>query len=213
MRGLGELGRDLFYLVAVGVLWGLCKILFRLRWSGRENIPREGAILIARHRSYWDVPLLAIAVGGRRRIHFVARKSLIKENPFVGLFVKIYAIPIDRESFNRTDYRHILEAINSRKLVGIFPEGTTRDPDLPRIGVARFAERTQQRILPVKVAAHGPYPPQYPFRFPRVAVRIGRPFHIEELARGLPPGLDRSDRYKRLSLLVMERIEGAGGEI
>jgi len=212
MRRLGELGKDLFYLVATGVLWLVCKLLFRLRVFGRGNLPRDGAILIARHRSYWDIPLLAVAVGGRRRIYFVARKSLIEENPFIGLFVKLYAIPIDREHFRRSDYRSVLRAIESQKLVGIFPEGTTKEVDLPRIGAARFAERTGQKILPVNIVAHGPYPPRYPFRFPRAEVRIGRPFHIAELSGELPVGLDKSGRYERLSLMLMERIDGVGRE-
>lgn len=210
MRHLGELARNLFYLVATGALGLICKMLFRLRFFGRENLPEDGAILIARHRSYWDIPLLAVAVGGRSRIHFLARKSLIEENPFVGLFVKWYAIPIDRENFTRSDYRRVLEAIESQKLVGIFPEGTTQGADLPRLGVARFAERTGQKILPVNIVARGPYPPQYPFRFPRVEVRIGRLFRIERLTEQLPPGLSRSDRYERLSLLIMERLDRVG---
>ena len=212
MRRLGELGKDLFYLVATGVLRFVCKLLFRLRVSGRGNLPRDGAILIARHRSYWDIPLLAVAVGGRRKIRFVARKSLIEENPFIGLFVKWYAIPIDREHFRRSDYRSVLRAIESQKLVGIFPEGTTKEVDLPRIGVARFAERTGQRILPVNIVTRGPYPPRYPFHFPRIEVRIGRPFHIDELSEELPAGLNKSERYERLSLMLMERIDGVGRE-
>jgi 1-acyl-sn-glycerol-3-phosphate acyltransferase len=194
------------------ILWLVAKILFRLRVFGRGNLPQDGAILIARHRSYWDVPLLAVAVGGRRKIHFLARKSLIKENPLIGLFVKWYAIPIDRENFRRSDYRNVLAAIRSEKLVGIFPEGTTKAVDLPRIGVARFAERTGQKILPVNIITHGPYPPRYPFRFPRVEVRIGRPFKIDELTAKLPPDLGKSERYERLGLMLMERIDGVGRE-
>jgi len=212
MKRLKESAKDLVYLVVVELLRLVAKVLFRLRVSGRENISEDGAILIARHRSYWDVPLLAIALGSRRRIYFLARRSLIKENPLIGLFVKWYAIPIDRDNFRRSDYRGVLAAISSHKLVGIFPEGTTREVDLPRIGVARFAERTGQRILPVNIIAHGPYPPRYPLRFPRAEVRIGRPFQIDELSEELPPDLGRSERYARLSLMLMERIAEVGRE-
>ncbi|MFQ6090117.1 MAG: lysophospholipid acyltransferase family protein [Candidatus Bipolaricaulia bacterium] len=207
MKRLKELMKDIVYFVVVELLRLIAKVLFRLRVRERGNIPEDGAILIARHRSYWDVPLLAVAVGGRRRVHFVARRSLLKENPLIGLFVRWYAIPIDRDNFRRSDYRNVLAAISSRKLVGIFPEGTTREVDLPRIGVARFAERTGQKILPVNIVPHGPYPPRYPFHFPRVEIRIGQPFQIDELSRELPPGLGRSERYERLSLMLMERID------
>jgi len=206
---LKKAAKDLLYLLGVGVLWPVCRLLFRLRVHGRKNLPKpgDGAILIARHRSYWDIPLLAVAVGWRRQISFVARKSLIQENPFIGLFVKLYAIPIDREHFRRSDYRNVLKAITAQKLVGIFPEGTTKGAEFPKTGVVRFAARTGQKILPVRLLAHGPYPPRYPFRFPRIEVRIGRPFHLEELERELPPVLEGKERERRLSLMLMERIE------
>jgi len=212
MRQLGEWAKGFVYFAVVEFLRLPLKILLHLRVFGRGNLPQDGAILIARHRSYWDVPLLTVALGGRRRIYFVARKGLIEESPLIGLFVKLYAIPIDRENFRRSDYRNVLAAISSQKLVGIFPEGTTKGAKLPRIGVARFAERTGQKILPVNIVAHGPYPPRYPCGFPRAEVRIGQPFQIDELMAELPPNLNRNERYERLSLMLMERIDGVGRE-
>jgi 1-acyl-sn-glycerol-3-phosphate acyltransferase len=206
MSRLGRLIKALFYLFSVSILWLVLRALFRLRVYGRRNIPKDGAILIARHRSYWDIPLLAVAVGGRQQIRFVARKTLMR-NPALAILIRLYAIPIDRESFRLSDYRRVLAAIEARELVGIFPEGTTKGAKGPKIGVARFAERTGQKILPVRLVAHGPYPPHYPFHFPRVEVRFGRPFHLEELARALPPWIGREERYERLSLMLMERID------
>ncbi len=206
---LAELGKTLLYDGAVVLLWVICKLLFRFRVYGRRNIPKDGAILIARHRSYWDVPLIGVALGFRK-VHFVARKTLIKENLIFGFFVKLYAIPIDRENFKPSDFRRILQAIQGRKLVGIFPEGTTKGAPFPRTGVVRFAERTGQAILPVNIVPHGPYPPDYPFRFPKVEVRFGRPFTLEELEQALPRGLPREERYRRLSLMLMERIDAVG---
>jgi 1-acyl-sn-glycerol-3-phosphate acyltransferase len=198
--------KHLFYLMAVATLSLICRLLFRLRVFGRGNIPPDGAILIARHRSYWDIPFLAVACGGRRQISFVARRSLIKENPLIGLFILLYTIPIDRENFRQSDYRKVLQAVSSRRLVGVFPEGTTKGA-VPKIGVVRFAERTGQKILPVKIVTRGPYPPRYPFRFPRAEVRIGHPFYLEELSATLPADLDRKEREARLSRMVMERID------
>lgn len=198
--------------MSAAVLALICRLLFRLQVFGRENIPRDGAILIARHRSYWDIPLLAVACGGRQQIAFVARRSLIKENPLIGIFVLLYAIPIDREKFRGSDYRRVLQAISSRRLVAVFPEGTTKGAELPKAGVVRFAERTGQKVLPVKIALQGPYPPRYPFRFPRVAVYISKPFHLDELRATLPTGLGRKECEARLSQMVMERIDSIDEE-
>lgn len=201
-----KLGKALFYSFGVSALWLLCKPLFRLRVYGRRNIPKDGAILIARHQSYWDIPLLAVAVGRRPQIRFIARKSLMR-NPVLALLIRLYAVPIDRESFRLSDYRNVLAAIEAKELVGLFPEGTTKGAKLPKLGVIRFVERTGQKILPVKITANGPYPPRYPFHFPRTSIYIGNPFHLEELRALLPRGLDKKESEVRLSLMVMERID------
>ncbi len=206
MSRLSESAKATFYFGCVTLLRLVFRLLFRLRVYGRRNIPKDGAILIARHQSYWDIPLLAVAVGGRQQIRFVARKTLMR-NPLLALLIRLYAIPIDRESFRLSDYRRVLAAIEAKELVGIFPEGTTKGAKAPKIGVARFAERTGQKLLPVRLLASGPYPPRYPFGFPKIEVRFGRPFRLEELAGALPPGLGREERYRRLSLMLMERID------
>ncbi len=203
--------KDLIYLIGTWVLTLFLKVLFRLRVIGREHVPPgRGVLLVARHRSYWDIPLIISALGGRNRIYFVARHTLLK-NPFFYPFVKGFAIPIHRENFGREDYRKILEAIFSDRLVGIFPEGTTRPTDQIRLGTIRFAEYSQREFLPVRLEANGPYPPRYPFGFPRITAWIGRPFGLQELERDLPT-LSRRERYERLARRLMERIDRVGLE-
>lgn len=202
--------KDLIYRAGTWLLTLLLKVLFRLRVIGRENVPQgRGFLLVARHRSYWDVPLLVAALGGHNRIHFLARHTLLR-NPFFFPFVKAFAITIDRERFGREDFRVVLKAIEDDKIVGIFPEGTTLPTSQIRTGVIRFAERTQKEFLPVRLAAEGPYPPRYPFGFPRMTAWIGRPFTLSELEEDLAGGETRRERYERLGRALMERIDRVG---
>lgn len=198
-----------FLAVLVGIA---VRILFRFRVRGRENIPHGGFLLVARHRSYWDIPLVAIALGGRHRIHFVARKTLLQENKFLAFFVRLFAITIDREHFQVEDMRKVLAAIKSGKIVGIFPEGTTQRPQRAHPGVIRFAERTGSEFVAVRLEARGPYPPQYPFRWPRITAYISAPFSLRDLEFDLGEISDRHERYQRLADLLMERIDRVGLE-
>lgn len=189
------------------------RLLFRFRVRGREYLPAQGGFLVvARHRSYWDIPLVAIALGGQRRIHFVARKTLLEENKFLALLVRLFAIPIDREHFRVEDWRKVLEALQSGKIVGIFPEGTTQKPQRAHPGVIRFAERTGSEFVAVRFEARGPYPPKYPFRWPQITAYISTPFSLRDLEFDLTGTESRRERYQKLADLLMERIDRVGLE-
>lgn len=202
--------KDLIYRAGTRVLTMIMQLLFKLKVYGRSHIPHgTGLLLVARHRSYWDIPLLVAALGPLHRIYFVARRTLNK-NWLLRPFIKGFAVSIDRERFRSQDYREIVQALAAQRIVGIFPEGTTRRAGLVRTGVVRFAERSGCPILPVHIAAEDPYPPQYPFGFPRVKIQIGRPFKLPELESGLNGSESREARYAKLSLALMERIDQAG---
>jgi len=203
--------KDLIYRAGTWVLTLVLRILFRLQVVGRENVPEgRGALLVARHRSYWDIPLLIGALGGRHRIFFVARHTLLR-NPFFHPFVSGFAIPVNRENFGRADYRKVLSALEAERIVGIFPEGTTHPTDQIRMGTIRFAEHTGQEFLPVRLEAEGSYPPRYPFGFPRITAWIGRPFALLDLERDpTAGGRTRRERYEELGRRLMDRIDRVG---
>jgi len=207
---MGERIKAVLYRIGIPLLGLLLKLLFRLRVEGRENVPRgQGVLLVARHRSYWDIPLILAALGGRNRIHFLARHTLLR-NPFFHPFVKYFAIPINRENFGREDFRKVVRALEREKIVGIFPEGTTLPTDRVRLGVIKFAERSGRPFLPVRLDTQGPYPPKYPFGFPRVRALIGRPFSLQDLEAELTGSESRRERYEKLARRLMERIDRVG---
>lgn len=187
------------------------KLLFRLRVQGRDNVPDGGAMLVARHRSYWDITLLIAAIGLRRHILFVARRTLMR-NPIIRPFIKHFTVPIDREQFGKADFRRIADALEDERLVGVFPEGTTRQSAEVRLGVIRFAERTGKPFVPICLVSDGPYPPSYPFGFPRTTARIGRPFHLKELRADVPnlEELSKRERADALAQALMARIDRLG---
>lgn len=199
---LAERTRDVLYAILVGLatpfVWGL----FRLSVRGK---PHPHGIVVAPHRSYWDIPILCVAFGPFRRIVFLARHGLLR-NPAFAPFVWGFAVVINREDFGLRDFRKALGAAQRVRWLGIFPEGTTRPGAQPKPGAIRFAELLNLPFIPVRLVAHGPYPPRPRWRFPKVEVRIGPAFTVAELSQGLPPNLPRAERYRLLSQRLMERI-------
>lgn len=166
--------------------------------------------MVSPHRSYWDPVILGIACGPFRRITFLARHGLLR-NPLLGPLVLLFAVPIDREAFGVVDFRRAVAGAQRARLVGIFPEGTTRPGAQPKTGAVRFAQVLGRPLIPVNIVPYGPYPPArwgwIPVRFPRIEVRIGPPVTVGELGRDLPAALPRSDRHRLLTQRLMELVE------
>lgn len=202
--------KDGFYAILVLLLGMLTRLLFRVRIRGRRNIQRDGAyIVVARHRSYWDIPLFVVALGAWNRVHFIARRGLMKGNIVIQGLIRLFATVIDRECFSKSDFRKILEAVQRERLIGIFPEGTTKRQVSAKAGAIHFASLAGKDLLPVSIQAVGAYPPRYPFGFPRVTVTIGRPISVADLSDGIDETAPRSERYRILSDRLMERVDNA----
>ena len=211
MSGRLRIGiKDGIYALLVLLLFPATKSLFRLRVKGRANIDRNGEyIVVARHRSYWDIPIFAIALGGWNRVHFIARKGLMKGNILLQAVIRAFSTIIDRENFSKSDFRKMLTAIKRERLIGIFPEGTTRKRVEAKAGAIHFASIAGKDLLPVNIQAKGAYPPRYPFGFPKVTVSIGQSFSVDDLSAGIDAETSRSERYRLLSDRLMERVDNA----
>ena len=186
------------------------KVLFRVRVRGRENIKRgEQYIAVARHRSMWDPPVLAVGLGMRNRIHFIARTGLMRGNPLVRGLIRTFATTIDRENFGRRDFRSMLTAMKQERIIGLFPEGTTRARVDAKAGAIHFARLSGKRLLPVNIRSEGPYPPKYPFGFPRLTVSIGESFSVSSLGAGETHTQTRAERDLEMSEQLMLRVDNA----
>ncbi len=198
------------YALIASLCYVALKVFFRIRITGRENIAEDtGYIAVARHRSYWDIPVLVVAVGIFRRVHFISRKGLMRGIPLIQPIIRTFSTIIDRENFGRDDFRKMLTAMKKERLIGIFPEGTTKRRADAKAGAVRFAKMTGKRILPVNIISDGPYPPEYPFRFPRLTVSIGESFDVSELGRDESDAESRAGLYQQMSDELMLRVDNA----
>ena len=143
----------LFFSIVSFIAWLFFRFLFRWQVTGLENIPSGGAMIAPNHQSFWDIPLVAVALH-KRRTHFMAKSELFK-NPVVAWSIRtVLAFPVKRGAPDRTAIRHAVELLQSRELVTIFPEGTrSKNGELGYFepGTAMIAIKAGVPIVPVAI--------------------------------------------------------------
>jgi 1-acyl-sn-glycerol-3-phosphate acyltransferase len=175
---------------------------FGMRTEGYRHVPAKGpALLVANHQSFLDPVLVGLTA--RRRLHFLARKSLFRHKAFGWLLRSLQSIPVDQEGFAREGLRAILEHLQASHAVLIFPEGN-RTPDgkmYPfRPGVHLLIKRVPMAIIPVGVAGtYDAWPRHRPFPIPAPLFGPGRK---GTLAAVFGPALDS----RRLAELPREQV-------
>jgi 1-acyl-sn-glycerol-3-phosphate acyltransferase len=126
-----------------------------MRWSrlavtGLDCLPPTGpAILAADHDSYWDPVAIAVAAGGVRQIHALAKSTLF-DKPFVGAIMRgTGQIPVHRAGSNEEAMATAIEELRAGACIGVFPEGTrSLGRELrARTGVGRLAEAVPEAAV------------------------------------------------------------------
>ncbi|MDA0680111.1 MAG: MFS transporter [Proteobacteria bacterium] len=137
------------------VAWMIVNTLYRIRTSGRENIPEEGAaIIVCNHVSFVDALILGGSI--RRPVRFVMWFRIF-EIPFMNfLFKNAKAIPIASASEDpeilQNAFAKIDDELADGNLVCLFPEGgITSDGEIQsfRTGIEKIIERRPVPVIPV----------------------------------------------------------------
>jgi 1-acyl-sn-glycerol-3-phosphate acyltransferase len=164
-----------FYWFVCTVLYFASRIAYKVRISGTENIPKEGAfILCCNHIHSYDPAMFAINI--KRRLNFMAKKELFRKRPGRWFFSKMGAFPVDRKATDMTSYRKAMEVLKSGRGLLIFSQGT-RMQELnikgAKGGVALFAVKGRVPVIPAGITC------EYNFR-DEMYVRFGKPISLEE---------------------------------
>lgn len=150
---------------------------YRLKITGRENIPEGGCVVCPNHTSFADPPLAAVAITGKINVALMAKKELF-ERPRLGpLITWLGAFPVDRGRADITAIKTALQAVKDGRKLIIFPQGTRgAGENEAKEGAAMLAARTKAPILPIYIS-------EKKQRFGRVNVVIGKPFMPAEGSR------------------------------
>jgi 1-acyl-sn-glycerol-3-phosphate acyltransferase len=210
-----------FYWLLKGIILGpILRTVFRPWIRGEENIPVEGAaILASNHLSFSDSIFLPLMV--RRRVTFLAKMDYftgrgIKGRLKAGFFKGVGQLPLDRTGGNTSNaaLETGLRLLRGGDLLGIYPEGT-RSPDgrlyRGKTGVARMALEARVPVIPVamigtdKVQPIGRVVPH----LGRVGIVIGQPLDFSRY-----DGME-DDRYVLRSItdeIIYQLMELSGQE-
>ena len=159
------------------------RAMMHIDWSGRENFPDQGGVILAvNHLSYMDILATSLLVHSVGRYPVFLAKSSLFEVPVLGpAMVRLGQLPVNR---GQVDAGLVLRDAERLGLDGacviFYPESTvTRDPDLwpmvAKTGVARLALAAGLPVVPVglwgaqRILPYGSYVPQV---LPRKTVKV-----------------------------------------
>jgi 1-acyl-sn-glycerol-3-phosphate acyltransferase len=210
-----------FYWLLKGIILGpILRAVFRPWIRGEENIPAEGAaILASNHLSFSDSIFLPLMV--RRRVTFLAKIDYftgrgIKGRLKAGFFRGVGQLPLDRTggSTSGDALETGLRLLRQGDLLGIYPEGT-RSPDARlyrgKTGVARMALEARVPVIPVAMIGTDIVQPigKVVPHLGRVGIIIGKPLDFSRY-----DGME-DDRYVLRSItdeIMYELMELSGQE-
>ncbi|MDQ0672479.1 1-acyl-sn-glycerol-3-phosphate acyltransferase [Pseudarthrobacter siccitolerans] len=149
----------MFYWVMKRIFLGpVLKLLFRPWVKGLDNIPGEGAAIIAsNHLSFSDSIFMPLMV--RRPVVFLAKSEYFTGTGIKGRLTALFfrltnQLPMDRSggAASEASLSAGMEVLSHGGLLGIYPEGT-RSPDSRlyrgKVGVARLALKAGVPVIPV----------------------------------------------------------------
>jgi 1-acyl-sn-glycerol-3-phosphate acyltransferase len=170
--------------LTIGLLTALpVRLLFRLRASGVENVPRDrGCVLAANHTSNLDPWPLGIPLFPRRWLRFMAKSELFW--PVLGsLLSGAGAFPVRRGGADTDAIDRAVELCREGEIVVMFPEGTRRAKGLrkkhrarPHTGAARIALLADVPLVPAAIAGTDRIGRLGPLR-----IRYGPPVQVDDL--------------------------------
>jgi 1-acyl-sn-glycerol-3-phosphate acyltransferase len=171
------------YLLA-GILTGPpVKLLFRLKSSGTEHLPRDGGyVLSANHLSNFDPWPLGLPLFPRRQIRFMAKSELFR-SPLWPILRFGGAFKVRRGEGDTEAIATAVRLAKEGEVVAIFPEGTRRRKGLvkkhqarPHTGAARVALEAGVPLIPAAIAGTDRITRLGPLR-----VAYGPPVELDDL--------------------------------
>ncbi|MGA7192787.1 MAG: lysophospholipid acyltransferase family protein [Anaerolineales bacterium] len=151
------------------VVWSLrrlFRLVMKLEVRGLENVPSDGALIVAsNHNTNWDVIPMQLSLP--RVIFFMGKAELFKFPLVDVVFRNCGAFPVFRGEKDAWAMRHARKVLDHEQTLGMFPEGhRSRGQGLgvAKTGTARLAMDSNCPILPMTVTGSDQFFKSFPHR-------------------------------------------------
>lgn len=206
-----------FYMAARSIVRLPVRLFWKPRVRGLENIPEDGAFLVAsNHLANVDSFLIPVVLP--RQVSFVSKDDFWHKPGPIGriqkfFFEQVGAVPVDREALSsgKGALQAGLEILRSGKGFAIYPEGTRSKDGLlhpGKQGAAWLALESGAPVIPVGVTGT----PQLFAKGARkrgvVTVDVGAPIELDDI----DPSLSKGARRRLMTARIMDEIQALSGQ-
>ncbi len=188
-----------FYLLIREIARALIRIVFTIRYTGLENLPKEryGYILACNHVSNLDPIIITDRI--KPWIRYLAKNELIKFKALEYFFRALGIVPVERGAGDSKAIDECVRLVEKGYILGIFPEGTRFPEGSP--GRPKSEWRLSQRDQVGRFSCAIEYERPMHFRS-RIIVHFGGIIKYEDLTLEE----DSPRAIKRATKIVWDRI-------
>jgi 1-acyl-sn-glycerol-3-phosphate acyltransferase len=152
-------------------------LIYRVRGIGLENVPREGALVLApNHFSQMDHFFIGVYL--RRKVRFMAKSQMFGPPVLTYIYKHGGVFPVRRGHHDEEAIETAYEILDQGEMLLVYAEGgRSRSQQLgkPKPGIGRIALESGAPIVPVAIHGSARVRGWKRLRFPKVTVQFGKP--------------------------------------
>lgn len=160
----------MFYNIMRSLTRIVFSIFYRIRIVNKDNIPKEGNLILAANHTHFLDPVM-LAYTTKRPIHFIGKKELFENKFLASILYRLNAFPVDREGSDLSAIKKSLKILKDQEILGIFPEGTRVsefDLNNAKSGIGLMALKTDTPVVPIYIDS------DYKL-FKKIRITVGQP--------------------------------------
>jgi 1-acyl-sn-glycerol-3-phosphate acyltransferase len=165
------------YSIARVVLTLPTLLIYRVRAIGVENVPKQGALVLApNHFSQMDHFFAGVYL--RRKIRFMAKSQLFGPPVLTFIYKHGGVFPVRRGHRDEEAFKTAYELLDQGEMLLVYAEGgrsRSQEMGRPKPGIGRIALESGAPIVPVAIYGSARVRGWKRLRFPKVTIEFGAP--------------------------------------